>query len=274
MQGRLLRARLSERTISLAVVALILVITHPSPVAAQTSLGTATAFGVLGATTVTNTGPTTIHGDLGVAPGSAITGAGSITLTGSMHQGDALAQQAQNDASAAYVSRATLPYTMDLTGQDLGGRTLTPGVYYFAGPAQLTGSLFLDFLGDPQSMFIFQIGSTLTSASASVVSGLNGIVGSEVYWLVGSSATLGTTTSFVGSVIANQSITMTTGASITCGRAIALNGAVTLDTNVISIDGCSTDTGPVTAAPEPSSLVMFASGCLAFAGFVRRRTVS
>ncbi|MEP7002118.1 MAG: ice-binding family protein, partial [bacterium] len=85
---------------------------------------------------------------------------------------------------------------------------------------------------------------------------------------------LGTTTSFVGSVIANQSITVTTGASITCGRAIALNGAVTLDHNVIAIDGCSSGTAPVTTAPEPSSLVMLASGCLAFAGFARRRTVS
>ncbi|MEP7002140.1 MAG: ice-binding family protein, partial [bacterium] len=207
MPASRLSERLSRPTISLAVVALMLVLSHPHAAGAQTSLGTATAFGVLGATTVTNTGPTTIRGNLGVAPGSAITGAGSITLTGSIHQGDALAQQAQNDASAAFVSRATLPYTMDLTGQNLGGRTLTPGVYYFAGPAQLTGDLFLDFLGDPQSMFIFQIGSTLTTASASVVSGWLGLVGPEVYWLVGSSATLGTTTSFVGSVIANQSIT-------------------------------------------------------------------
>jgi type VI secretion system secreted protein VgrG len=191
-----------------------------------------------------------------------------------MHQTDAVAQQAQNAASAAYVSRATLPYTLDLTGQDLGGRTLTPGVYYFASAAQLTGSLVLDFLGDPQSMFIFQIGSTLTTASASDVSGLNGIVGPEVYWLVGSSATFGTTTSFVGSVIASESVTMTTGASISCGRAIALNGAVTLDHNVVSIDGCSSDTGAVTAAPEPSSLVMLASGCLFLVGVARRRTVS
>ncbi|HEV2642267.1 MAG TPA: ice-binding family protein, partial [Candidatus Elarobacter sp.] len=183
---------------------------------------------------------------------------------------------------------AALPSTVDLTGQDLGGMTLTPGVYSFSSSAQLTGNLFLNFLGNPNANFVFQIGSTLTTASGSSVSALNGAGGDGLFWQIGSSATLGSGTFFAGNIIANQSITLNTGASIICGRAIALNGAVTMNANVVSNDcsnggdfatgrsdygtmGFSGANSSVTTTPEPSSLALLAPGCLALVGFIRRR---
>jgi len=128
---------------------------------------------------------------------------------------------------------------MDLTGQDLGTiGVLTPGIYRFSSIAQLTGALTLDFAGHPERPFVFQIGTSLTTASASNLTILNGASNSAVYWLIGSSATLGTGTTFAGNILANASITLNTTARILCGRAIALTGAVTMDTNTISND-CS-----------------------------------
>lgn len=208
-----------------------------SPAHAQApNLGTAADFAVLAGSTVTNTGSSVLLGSLGVSPGSAITGfpPGIVLAPGSTHAADAVAVQAQVDLVIGYNTLSSRPTTRDLTGQNLGGLTLTPGVYNFSSSAQLTGNLTLNALGNPNAVFIFNVGSTLTTGSSSSVTVIGGGLGSNVYWRVGSSATLGTTTSFVGDILALTSITLNTGANISCGSALARNGAVTLDTNAIA----------------------------------------
>jgi hypothetical protein len=215
------------------------------------ALGTAQSFAVLAGSAVTNTGPTVIGGDLGIFPGtlSSITGfpPGTVSLPGQIHAADGVALQAEADALSAYTVLAGLTPAVNLTGQDLGGLTLTPGTYKFDSSAQLTGTLTLDAQNDANAQFVFQIGSTLTTASGSSVHVINApsCFGNE-FWQVGSSATLGTTTQFAGTIVALTSITLNTGANIS-GRALAINGAVTLDdNNTIAVNACgSVTTGTI-----------------------------
>jgi hypothetical protein len=229
-------------------------------------MGDASTFGVLGASTVTNTGPSTIYGNVGVAPGTAITGfpPGQV-FNGSIHENNPFANSAQADALTAYNQLAGLSPTMDLTGQDLGGLVLTPGVYSFSSSAFLTGTLTLDGQGQTNPLFVFQMGTTLITASDASVNLINGDfdTSNDVYWQVGSSATLGTNTDFVGTIIADQSATLTTGASLE-GRVIALNAAVTLDSNYIFNSRA--------VVPAPGALVLLGPAFFCLIASRRRTT--
>lgn len=225
-------------------------------------LGTAQGFAVLAGSAVTNTGPSVITGDLGVWPGLSVTGFGpGMVVDGVIHAGDAVAEQAQLDVTTAYNTLAGLSATAVLTGVDLGGLTLTPGVYFFSSSAFLTGTLTLDAQGDPDALFVFQMGSTLITASGASVRTINSADACDVYWQVGSSATLGTDTAFQGNILALASITLNTRATIVEGRALARNGAVTLDTNTITA-GC---------IPAPGSAGVVLAGAVMMT--VRRRPV-
>jgi type VI secretion system secreted protein VgrG len=212
---------------------------------------------VLAGSTATNTGPSVLNGDLGVAPGTALTGFGSpAVVNGATHANDAVAQQAQRDLTTAYDVAAGQPVPPGnvLTGTDLGNRTLSAGAYRYDTSAQLTGQLTLDAAGDPNAQFVFEIGSTLTTASASSVNLINGASPCNVYWQVGSSATLDTTTAFQGNILALQSIALNNGASV-IGRALARNGAVTLDNNVLDNSRCTTASQGPTPVETPTTPV-------------------
>jgi type VI secretion system secreted protein VgrG len=202
------------------------------------SLGTAENFAVLAGSTATNTGSTIVTGDLGVWPGTEVTGFPPGIVNGTIYPGGAVAQQAQSDVTVAYNDVAGRACNVDLSGTDLGGLTLTEAVYCFSSSAQLTGQLVLDAEGNADALFIFQIGSMLTTASNSSVLVINNGTECNVYWQVGSSATLGTSTAFAGNILALTSITLNTGADVS-GRSLARNGAVTMDSNDIFAANCT-----------------------------------
>ena len=248
-----IRMRVSLIAASLAMCSL--------PALAQTiPLGTATGFGVIAAQAITSTGATIISGDLGITPNNASsvsgfsfsTPPGTGIVTGTPHFADAVALTAKNDALAAYNTAASRPCTTTISG-DLGGRTLTPGVYCSASSMGLTGTLTLDSQGDGNAVFIFQMGSALTTASASQVRMINGGQSCNIFWQIGSSATMGTGSNFLGNVLASSSVTMTTGTNST-GRLIALNGAVTLDGSTVTVCALAPGNASLTKSFGPTSI--------------------
>jgi hypothetical protein len=241
-----------RRAAALLSFALVLVAAFATSArAASVGLGTADSFSVLGGSTVTNTGPTVLTGDLGVSPGTAITGFPPGIVHGATHANDAVAAQAQSDLTTAYNDAAGRSSTATVSG-DLAGRTLSPGVYTSASSLGLTGDLTLNANGDPNAVFVFQAGSTLTTASGSRVLLTGGAQACNVFWQVGSSATIGTSTAFTGNILALTSISLTTGATLD-GRALARNGAVTLDTNTVTRATCSTTSATTTGTTTTGS---------------------
>jgi hypothetical protein len=219
---------------------------------ATVGLGTAGSFSVLGGETVTNTGATTMFGDLGLSPGSAVTG--SPHVLGATHVADAVALGAKNDLTTAYNSAAPpRPYDAS-AGSELAGRTFLPGVYNASSSLLLSsGSVTLDAQGNPNAVFIFQVGSTLITEANTSVQVINGAQACNVFWQVGSSATLGTGTRFVGTIMALTSISAKTAATVH-GRLLARNGAVTMDTNTITTSNCPGGGTETTTAAEANTL--------------------
>ncbi|MFA6006296.1 MAG: ice-binding family protein [Candidatus Paceibacterota bacterium] len=215
------------------------------------NLGSANTYAVLGGSAITNTGASVINGDLGLSPGSAVTGIPPATLNGTQHIGDAGAVQAESDLTTAY-NAAAGQSTLSTISTELGGSTKTAGVYdSAAGTFGITGTLTLDAQGDPNAVFIFKTASTLITAGASNVVLANGAQACNVFWQVGSSATLGTNSTFKGNILALQSATLTTGANVE-GRVLARNGAVTLDSNMITKATCAV-VPPAVVIPPPAS---------------------
>jgi type VI secretion system secreted protein VgrG len=241
------RAAWATSLFALFVLGLLLTLVSGAAAAAQSvPLGTADSFAVLAGSGITNTGPTTVRGDLGTYPTTTETGIASVTVTGTDHAGDAVTQGAKNDLVTAYNTAAGEGPTTAIAA-DLAGQTLAPGVYNSASSIGLSGALTLNGGGDANAIFVFQAGSTLTTGSASQINLINGAQACNVFWQVGSSATLGTGSTFRGTIIALTSITVTTGVTVD-GRVLARNGAVTLDTDTITRPTCAAPAATTAAA--------------------------
>jgi len=243
-----------------------------SAYAGSINLGTAGGYAVLAGSAVTNTGATTLNGSLGISPGCALSGAGTMTVSGTTNLCNAAVLKAQSDLTAAYIAAMGMKPTSNLTGQDLGGMTLTTGVYSFSSSADLATGMTLTLEGKPGALFVFQIGSALTTGSGSAVIFIDSLTGKQmtdpnIFWAVGSSATLGTSTSFEGNILALSSITLNTSASITCGSALAQTGAVTLQGNTISSCGGS----GTSKVPEPGTMGLLGTGLVVLIGAARRK---
>jgi len=238
-RGALLNVWLLGLSGMLALVVLVGVAWAAQP---PVGLGTADSFAVLAGSTVTNTGPSTINGDLGVNPGTAITGFPPGTVNGTIHAADAVSAQAQSDLTIAYDDAAGRTPPVAVSGE-LGGLTVTPGVYKSSSSVGLTGVLTLDAQGDPNAVFVFQVASTLTTASGSRVKLINGAQPCNVFWQIGSSATLGTSSVFVGNILALTSISVNDAVTVN-GRLLARNGAVTLINDTVTAAHCDAGTTP------------------------------
>src|SRR5665648_764627 len=244
------RMRHMPLLLALLLVAMMAVAAMSMAAQPTVNLGTTSSFAVLAGETITNTGSTTISGDaggnVGLHPGTAFPGQAGVTLSGAVHLADAVALQAKNDLVTAYDDAAgRTPVTTIAT--ELGGRTLTPGVYDSeSGTFQITGTLTLDAQGDPNGVFIFKTTSTLITASGSSVSLIGSARYCRIFWKVGSSATLGTNSHFVGHIFALTSIAAQTGATVQ-GQLLARNGEVTLDTNTITNGPCAASSTTTTS---------------------------
>ncbi|MEO5723689.1 MAG: ice-binding family protein, partial [Ilumatobacteraceae bacterium] len=218
-------------------------------------LGTAT-YSVLGGQTVTNTGPSVLGESVGVSPGSAVVGfpPGTVLAPATIEVANAVSLQAQSDLTTAYVDAAGRSVEFTQTNPDLVGQTLIPGVYAATAkaPLGLSGQLVLDGQGNPNAVFIFQTDSTLITSSGSTIELINGASECNVFWQVGSSATLGTGSVFVGNILALTSISVQTGV-VVHGRALARNGAVTLDNDVFTQPSCTPSPAPATTTTVGST---------------------
>lgn len=249
-QGRRTRTGTLATT---ALATLVVVLAPPASAASYedaVGLGTAAPYSVLAGSTVTNTGPTSLSGELGVSPGTAITGFPPGVAGGATHAGDASSASAQSSLTTAYLDAAGRAPTGSTLGSALAGGTFLAGVYNASSSLDVSGAVTLDGEGDPNAVFIFQVGASLTTASSTSIVLTGNAQACNVFWQVGASATLGTTTTFAGTVLAQTSISVGTGTTV-AGRALARDGAVTLDDNVFTDPACvsTPTTTTVTATP-------------------------
>jgi type VI secretion system secreted protein VgrG len=288
-------SKMKCKLLILFVTAAFTALLFPSLVSAAPRLGAAQSFAVLGHEDVTNAhqgnNPTTqVFGNLGVTPGTSITGFypdGTVS-GGSIHNDDAFAINALADASTAYTTLSGLPGTGNLTGLNLGGRTLTPGVYTSTDSvALLNGALTLDAQNLANALFVFKLSTALTTGTDAVVNVINGNPGTEIYWVIGSTATLGTDTVFAGNILAHTTVILDPRAEILCGRAFALTGEVTLIDNLLSNDNTAQAFGSgrrdfgsygfsggynEATVPEPSTILLIGSGLAGLVVFRKRIT--